>query len=301
MRDPYQTLGVSKTASEADVKKAFRKLAKQYHPDRNANDPKAKDKFSEINTAYEIVGDAEKRAQFDRDGKPRFTGFPGGGAGGGAGGGSPFESFSFGFGGGRGGGAGGGVPPGAEDIFSQIFGQTGRGGRSRPTRGEDVAAALTVSVEDIAREEKQRIGLPGGKEVEVTLPPDLTDGQTIRLRGLGRLGTGGADSGDVLLTIKIAAQDRYTLEGADLRMRAPIDLDDAILGGKVRVVTPTGTIEMNVPAMTSSGRTFRLRGRGLPSKGGKGDLLVSVEIKLPETADDALSEMAQRLRSARVG
>src|SRR5207245_1963166 len=136
-------------------------------------------------------------------------------------------------------------------------------------------------------------------EVEVTLPPGVAEGQTIRLRGLGRPGAQGAAPGDVLLTIRIAPQDRYTIEGSDLRMRWPVDLEDAVLGGKVRVSTPSGDVDMSVPPMTSSGRTFRLRGKGLPAKGGRGDLLVSVEIRLPESADEDLADYARKRRAAR--
>jgi DnaJ-class molecular chaperone len=162
-------------------------------------------------------------------------------------------------------------------------------------------AQLTVALDDVANEAKQRITLPGGREIEVTIPPGVTDGQTVRLKGLGRPGSGGAESGDVHLTIRIAPHDRYTVEGADLRMRVPVDLEDAILGGKVRVDTPTGTVEMNVPPMTGSGRTFRLRGRGLPVKGGRGDLLVTTEVRLPEQPDDRLTEYAKARRAAKVG
>lgn len=297
MRDPYDILGVSKQAGEADIKKAFRKLAKQYHPDRNADDPKAKDRFAEANTAYEVLGDATKRAQFDRgeidaSGKPRFQGFPGGG-----GREAGFEGFPFGFGGARGAREAGG----GEDIFSHLFGDAMRGGgRGRAMKGEDLQATLDVTVEDLVGDTKTRVTLPGGREVEVTLPPGVADGQTIRLRGLGRPGSGGAEPGDVLLTIRIEPDPRFTIEGSNLRTRVPLDLEDAILGGKLRVPTATGAIDMSVPAMTSSGRTFRLRGKGLPAKGGSGDLLVTVEIRLPEEADERLLDFAQSRRAARV-
>jgi DnaJ-class molecular chaperone len=299
MRDPYDVLGVPRQADEAAIKKAFRKLAKQHHPDRNGGDAKSKEKFAEANAAYEILGDAAKRAQFDRgeidaEGKPRFQGFEGF-SGGGAREGSPFEGFGFGFGGGR--AARGG---GADDIFSAFFGDAARAGRSRQMRGEDVTANLTVTVEDIASDSKKRIVLPGGREVEVTLPVGVVDGQTIRLRGLGRPGANGGEPGDVLLTIRIAPHERYAIEGSDLRMRWPLPLEDAILGGRVRVQTPTGAVDLNVPPMTSSGRTFRLRGKGLPKKGGQGDLLVAVDIKLPEEPDPRLEDFAQARRAARV-
>lgn len=303
MRDPYEILGVARRADEAEIKKTFRKLAKQYHPDRNTTDASAKDKFAEVNSAYEILGDPAKRAQFDKgeidaDGKPKFQGFEGFGPGGQQG----FEGFSFGFGqGGATAGPRGAAGGAGEDIFSHLFGEAMRGGRSRSRRGEDVQAILTVTIEEIAAEARQRITLPGGREVDVTVPAGVTEGQTIRLRGLGAPGQGGAEAGDVLLTIRIAPQDRYVVEGSDLRVRCPVDLEDAVLGGKVRVTTPTGTVEMNVPPMTSSGRTFRLRGQGLPSKSGRGDLLVTAEIRLPDEPDEALSDYARTRRAARVG
>lgn len=328
MRDPYDVLGVSRQADEADIKKAFRKLAKQYHPDQN-KDPKAGAKFAEVNTAYEILGDAEKRRQFDRgeidgEGKPRFRGFDGFGGGGpgrgaGAGGFSGFEGFE-GFGRGARGGPGG---PGADDLFSQIFGEAfrqaeARGGGAGPggfgqggfgpggfagggarrragasAKGEDVTATMRVTLEEIAAGAKKRVALPTGREVEVMVPKGVSDGQVIRLRGLGQASAAG-EPGDVMLTIEIAPHERFTKEGADLRVRIPIDLEDAILGGSVRIPTLTGTVEMKVPAMSSGGRVFRLRGKGLPAKTGHGDLLAVLEIRLPETADEALMEYARR-------
>jgi len=307
VRNPYDVLGVTREASEAEIKKAFRKAAKASHPDRNKNDPKAKDRFAEINAAYEILGDAKKRAQFDRgeidaEGKPRFGGFEGF-----SGREGDFADFGFGFGragGGaraRGGAQGTG---GSDEFFSQIFGEAFRtagragGGRARAAvKGDDLSATLTVTLEDIARDDKKRVRL-GEREVDVALPKGVVDGQVIRLRGLGQEGFGG-EPGDALLTIRIAPHDRFTMEGANLRVRVPIELEKAILGGTVRVPTPTGTVEMTVPPMTSSGRTLRLRGRGLPGKSGPGDLLVTTEIKLPEKADEELLEYARKRRSER--
>jgi DnaJ-class molecular chaperone len=303
MRNPYDILGVPRTASAAEIKKAFRKAAKAHHPDRNAADPKAKDRFAELNAAYEILGDAGKRGQFDRgeidaEGKPRFQGFedfsgrPGGHDG-------DFESFTFGFG--PGGGArrsarGGG----ADDIFSQLFGETfrERAGAARQApraRGEDLAATLEVTLEDIAGEAKKRVGLAGGREIDVVIPKGVADGQVIRLRGLGR--SHGGEPGDALLTIRILPHERFTAEGSNLRVRVPVALDEAVLGASVRVPTLTGAVDMAIPPMTSSGRTFRLRGKGLPAKDGKGDLLATVEIKLPEEADEALLDYARKRRS----
>lgn len=318
MRNPYDVLGVSRTADEAEIKKAFRKLAKTYHPDRNANDPKAKDKFAEVNSAYEILGDATKRGQFDRgeidaEGKPRFQGFEGFG-GGGRGGARGAEDFGFGFSGSGpfGGrrsssrGAGAGADPG-EDFFSQIFGEAFRSagdgmkqGRARPKsqKGEDVNATLTVTLEEVAGEAKKRLRLPTGRDVDVVIPKGVSDGQVIRLRGLGQ-GAPGIDPGDALLTIKIAPHDRFTPEGSNLRQRLPIEIEEAVLGGSIRVPTLTGAVEMNIPPMTNSGRTFRLRGKGLPGKAGSGDLLVTVEIKLPEVVDEELLTYARKRRSAK--
>jgi DnaJ-class molecular chaperone len=307
MRNPYDVLGVTREASEAEIKKAFRKAAKASHPDRNKNDPKAKDRFAEINAAYEILGDAKKRAQFDRgeidaEGKPRFGGFEGFS-------GREGDFADFGFGLGRAGGgarARGGAQGtgGSDEFFSQIFGEAFRtagragGGRARAAvKGDDLSATLTVTLEDIARDDKKRVRL-GEREVDVALPKGVVDGQVIRLRGLGQEGFGG-EPGDALLTIRIAPHDRFTMEGANLRVRVPIELEKAILGGTVRVPTPTGTVEMTVPPMTSSGRTLRLRGRGLPGKSGPGDLLVTTEIKLPEKADEELLEYARKRRSER--
>ena len=312
-RDPYEVLGVSKKAGAAEIKKAFRRLAKRHHPDSNKNDPKAQARFSELNTAYEILGEDKKRAQFDRgeidaEGKPRFQGFSGGPGAGGAQGGpgeTIFESFSFGPEGfqrrpGRGGGRSGGF----EDILGQMFGGFG-GARSQggvfedfateaTSRGSDIAASLTVSLAEAARGAKKRVRLATGKEIEVTVPAGIHDGQSVRLRGQG-LSAGGA-AGDAIVTVRIAPHPSLKPEGADLRAEIPIPLEDAVLGGTVRVPTLDGAVELKIPPGTSGGRTFRLKGKGLPKKeGGAGDLLATVEIDLG-APDPALEALMQKRR-----
>ncbi len=309
MRNPYDVLGVPRSAGEAEIKKAFRKLAKTYHPDSNKDDPKAKDKFAEANSAYEILGDAGKRAQFDRgeidaEGKPRFQGFEGFGGGRGGARAEDFAGFS-GFGGGARRGKGGFGADLGDDIFSQLFGDAFRTssdgmrqGRGRPQKGEDVSATLTVTLEEVAQEAKKRIRLSTGRDVDVVIPKGVADGQVIRLRGLGQ-GAPGVDPGDALLTINFAPHERFTPEGSNLRLRLPIEIEEAILGGTIRVPTLNGAVEMSIPPMTNSGRTFRLRGKGLPGKSGHGDLLVSVEIRLPEVVDEDLMDYARKRRSAK--
>ncbi|HEY8382903.1 MAG TPA: DnaJ C-terminal domain-containing protein [Microvirga sp.] len=313
MRNPYDILGVPKSASEAEIKKAFRKLAKQYHPDRNSTDPKAKDKFAEANAAYEILGDETKRAQFDRgeidgDGKPRFQGFGGGG------GARPedFEGFPFGFGGGSGFGrrsSRGAGPGGSEDFISQIFGEAFRSAgpgagaaegmrRARSPKGEDVSATVTVTLEEIAAEATKRVALPTGREVDIKIPRGVADGQVMRLRGQGA-GAPGVNPGDALLTIKVAPHPVFTAEGTDLRLRFPVEIEEAVLGGSVRVPTLTGAVTMTIPPMTQTGRTFRLRGKGLPGKAGPGDLLATAEIRLPELVDEALMDYARQRKAAK--
>ena len=312
MRDPYDILGVPRSASEADIKKAFRKLAKQHHPDRNASDPKAKDRLAEVNAAYEVLGDPDKRKQFDRgeidaEGKPRYQGFEGFSGGRTNPRETDFESFSFGFGSGGPSPGRQGAPRGAgggDDIFSHIFGEAFRSAerprRARPSKGEDVSATLTVTLEEIASDAKKRLALPTGRDVDVVLPKGVTDGQVIRLRGLGHE-TALGEAGDALLTIRIAPHELFTAEGANLRLRLPVELEDAILGTRLRVPTLRGAVEMTIPPMTSSGRIFRLRGKGLPAKEGMGDLLVTTEIKLPEQADENLLDYARKRRAVRAG
>jgi DnaJ-class molecular chaperone len=309
MRDPYDVLGVTKSASAADIKKAFRQLAKKYHPDRNKDDVKAKERFAEIGSAYEILGDEKKKAQFDRgeigaDGKPR--GFEGFGAGPGgfsrawrnAGGGPGDQHFEFNFGGGGpgpGGGAGAGGA-GFEDLFSDFFGGRRRGQTS--TRGEDVVATATVPLETAAKGGSARVLVPSGRTLEVKIPAGVEDGQQIRLRGQGAPGVRGGESGDALVTVKIATHPYFRLEGRDLRLDLPVAIYEAALGAKVQTPTLDGKVEVAVPPGSNGGRTLRLRGRGLPATGSKpaGDLYVTLKVMLPEEPD---ADFEARMRDLR--
>jgi DnaJ-class molecular chaperone len=311
MRDPYEVLGVPRGASAAAIKSAYRKLAKKHHPDSNKNDPKAAERFAEINTANEILGDEDKRKQFDRgeidaEGKPRFTGFPGGGAGGRAGGPGGFESYTFRTGGGPGGMGAGGF----EDILNSMFANAGRGGarggagRASPFEFEtggvgldlDVNVAMTVSLEEAVKGGEKRVRLPTGKELNVKIPAGVTEGQQIRLRGQGET-TQGHPPGDLLITVHIAPHPHFKVDGSDIRLELPITLYEAVLGGKVRVPTLGGAVELSIPKNTSSGRTFRLKGKGLPKQGGTtGDLFVITRIMLPDGNDADLEALMQKWR-----
>ena len=304
MRDPYEVLGVPRSATAAAIKSAFRKLAKKHHPDSNKGDPKSAERFAEINTANEILGDEDKRKQFDRgeidaEGKPRFQGFPGGGDPRGRAGPGGFENYTFRSGGGGPGAGGGGS---FEDILNSMFGRGGRGGGATyefDTGGIgldlDVQASLTVSLEDAVNGGEKRVRLPNGKELNVKIPAGVTEGQQIRLRGQGETAQG-HKPGDVLISVNIAPHPFFKVEGSDLRVDLPITLYEAVLGGKVRVPTLGGAVELSIPKNTSSGRTFRLKGKGLPKSGGSGDLFVTTKIILPDGNDAELEQLMQKWR-----
>jgi DnaJ-class molecular chaperone len=313
MRDLYEVLGVTKGASAADIKKAYRRLAKKLHPDANNKDPKAAAKFAELNSAYEVLGDDKKRAAFDRgeidaEGKPRFHGFETSAAGHGPAGFNRegnFETFTWGPEGFRrsSGRSGGGFGR-FEDMLGDMFGHFGAGGPgtrhgsesedlSASRRGQDVAAALTITLEEADKGVMKRMRLPTGRDVEVRIPAGLAEGQQIRLKGQGLAGYSGP-AGDALISVTIAPHPYFKVEGANLRLDLPITLYEAVLGGKVRVPTLKGAVELAIPPGTDAGRTFRFRGKGLTSKLGRGDLFATARIVLPEGPDAELEALMRR-------
>ena len=300
--DLYQQLGVKRGASEAEVKKAYRSLAKQLHPDRNQDNPKAAERFAKVTQAYDILSDKDRRAKYDRgeideDGNPRMPfggGFGGGGAGprpGGAGPGAGFEGFEQAgaadlsdlfeglFGGAMGGGRRGGGGAGGFEGF-------GRRARA-PQKGADITYRLKVPFVDAATRKPQRVTLAGGKTVDLKLPNGVDSGTKIRLAGQGQPGPAG--NGDAIVTIEVAAHPFFTRDGKDIRLDLPISLKEAVLGAKVKVPTPEGPVMLTVPKGASSGKVLRLKGRGFADKAGKrGDQLVTLVIDVP--AGDAALE-----------
>jgi DnaJ-class molecular chaperone len=299
MRDPYEILGVSKTASEAEIKKAFRNLAKKHHPDTQTADKNAQKKFQEISGAYDIVGDKEKRAKFDAGeidaaGNPRgFDPRQGGGfrSGGPFGGGQGARDFHFTWD-----NAGGETQEGfsAEDIFADLLGGRGRRGRAQPMRGEDFTVATTISFDEAARGGTRRVVAPTGEQIDVKIPVGVKEGQHIRVKGRGGAGRNGGPAGDILIQVAIAPHPSMTREGNDIRMELPVTLKEAVLGGKVNVPTLTGTVTLSVPPNSNTGTTLRLKGKGIaPANATPGDLYVKLVVTLPERPDPDLSKFAQ--------
>lgn len=299
MKDPYETLGVSRTASEDEIKKAFRSLAKKHHPDKHAGDAAAQKKFQEISGAYDILGDKEKRAQFDAgaigaDGNPRgfdprAGGFRQGNPFGGGGGGG-FDpragGFKFSFDEQTGGAAG------FEDIFADLMGGGRRRGKAQAAKGEDFSAAVTVSFAESASGGTRRIVLQNGEQLDVKIPVGVKDGQVVRVKGRGGAGRNSGPNGDILLTVSVAAHPTMTRDGNDIRMDLPVTLKEAVLGGKVPVPTLTGAVTLSVPPNSNTGTLLRLKGKGIGAHGGAiaGDLYVRLVVSLPEKPDESLRE-----------
>ena len=303
--DLYQRLGVKRGASDDEIKKAYRSLAKQLHPDRNTDNPNAAKRFSEVTNAYDLLSDKDKRARYDRgeideDGNPKSpfgSGFGGYSPGGGArpgGGSAGFENFNF-----------GGDTADLSDLFEGLFGAA-TGGRSRqggggfsgfrqraraPQKGADTAYRLKIPFEDAVALKAQRIALADGKTIDLKLPKGVEDGTKIRLAGKGQDGPAGR--GDALVTLEIAPHRYFRRDGPDIRLELPITLKEAVLGAKIKVPTPEGPVMLTVPKGTTSGKVLRLKGRGFTGKDGKrGDQLVTLEVDLPEN-DAALQKFAE--------
>lgn len=307
MADLYATLGVPKTADAAAIKRAYRKLAKELHPDRNKDNPRAADRFKAVTAAYDILSDEKKRAAYDRgeidsEGNPRGPQFdprdwqrarrPGGAGAGGNQSWSTGDGFSF-----------RGDP---SDLFAELFGEElrraagGRTGTSRgPRKGADVSYRLEVPFRDAALAAPQRVTLGSGKTIDLKIPPGVTEGQQLRLAGQGEPGPGG--SGDAIVTISIGPDPRFTRDGDDIRMELPVPLETAVLGGKVRVPTVDGDVMLAIQPGTSSGRVMRLKGKGFSRKsGGRGDQLARVMVEVP--ADDpALAAFLRERQGATAG
>jgi len=295
MADPYQTLGVARGASEADIKKAYRKLAKELHPDRNKDNPKASERFSTVTNAYDLLTDKDKRARFDRgeidgDGNPTSpfgAGYAGGGGGGFAGGrarpggqNAGFSSQGFEF---------GGDNADMGDIFEGLFGgrqsrgggfASGFGRSAPPQKGASITYRLAVPFVDAATLAPQRVTLADGKTIDLKLPAGVETGTQMRLAGKGEQGPGGP--GDATVSIEVQGHRFFTRDGDDVRLDLPITLREAVLGAPVRAPTVDGAVMLTIPGGTSSGRTLRLKGKGFHKKGGgRGDQLVTLQIDIP--------------------
>ena len=299
--DLYARLGVKRGASEAEIKKAYRSLAKQLHPDRNQDNPKAAERFAQVTAAYDLLSDKDKRARYDRgeldeEGNPKM---PFGGGAGGYGGarqngpGAGFEGFPGGF---PGGGGSGAETADLSDIFEGLFGGSrGRGGggfgrrQAPPPKGADIVYRLRVPFTEAATLASQRVTL-GGKTIDLQLPKGVEEGTRIRLAGKGESGPGG--NGDAIVTVAIEPHRFFVRDGQDVRLTLPVTLKEAVLGAKVKVPTPDGPVMLTVPKGSTSGKVLRIKGRGFTDKSGaRSDQLVTLSVDLPAN-DGALERFA---------
>ncbi|MEP4164095.1 J domain-containing protein [Maricaulis sp.] len=281
MDDPYKTLGVSKTASAEEIRKAYRKLAKELHPDANPGNKDAEERFKKVSQAFKLLSDAEKRAEYDAAARAGFGAGMGGAAG--AGGRRPFNFRQS-------------RNQGADfsDIFSDLFTDFGTQTRQPPPRkGADVRYSLTVDFMQAAQGGKHRVVLPDGRKLEVAVPAGAADGQVLRLRGQGEASAAGGPAGDAYIEVKVSEHKYFSREGDDVRLELPISVKEAALGAKVRVPTIDGPVDLQVPAGSSSGTLLRLRGRGFATaKGKRGDQLVRLMVALP-ASDKALRDFLE--------
>jgi DnaJ-class molecular chaperone len=299
-QDPYQELGVSRNASAAELRKAFHKLAKKHHPDVNKGDKASEEKFKRLSAAFDILGDAEKRAKFDAgeidaDGRETMRAYQGP-YGQGAHGGSPFGD--------QGGGFRSANFDGVDlnDILGEMFSNRGGGGGGRAggfaSRGADVRAHVDIDLEEAINGAKMRLPFSDGRTLDITIPKGVAEGQTLRLKGQGAPGRAGP--GDALIEIGIRPHPVYRREGDQLVMDLPVSVPDAVLGGKVQADTPDGPVTLNIPKGSNSGRTLRLKGRGLSDgQGRRGDLLARLMVTLPDPADPELQAFAETWRAER--
>jgi len=326
-KDYYKILGVSKNATDKEIKKAYRKLARKHHPDTNPDDPKAEERFKEINEAYEVLSDPEKRKKYDQFGAQwkNFTGsggrpedfwqqWQGGAAGAGAPGGATYRQVSpedleqmfggggfsdffetlFGMGGRRGATAGAG---GYEDIFGGAHAR----GRARPVRGRDIEYPLDITLEEAYHGSSRTLQLDN-ERIEVKIPKGVKTGSRVRVAGKGEPGRNGGKPGNLYLKINVLPHPRFQREGDNLRLKLPVDLYTMILGGEVQVPTLDRPVILNIPPETDNGKVFRLRGKGMPKlkkPDRHGDLLVEVTAKLPKNLTEQEKELFRQLRALR--
>jgi curved DNA-binding protein len=302
-KDYYKALGVDKNATPEQIKKAYRKLARQHHPDVNPNDKGAEQKFKEINEANEVLSDPEKRKKYDQFGADwqRYQQQPGGGAGRGGqpGGGFDWSQYTQGGGGGFGGGG-----EDFSDFFSSLFGNMGGGGRpggSRPGAGQDYQAELELSLEEAYHGGPRTITV-NGKNLRLTIAPGVADGQTIRLRDQGGPGRNGGPNGALLITFRILPDARYARTGDDLTQDVPVSIYKALLGGEQTVDTLSGPVKIKLKPETANGTRLRLRGKGFPiykKEGQFGDLYLRLNLTLPQHLTDQEKDLFQQLAALR--
>lgn len=293
MRDPYDILGVARTADRDEIRKAYRKLAKTHHPDLNPGDPEAAERFAEIAAAYDILGDDERRRKFDageidasgaetrerhyyRDYAGRDHGA------------NPYDSA-----------AGFEDYVDLSDLFGDVFARAGaaEGRRTRPRRGRDVTYHLAIDFLDAVNGTTTRVTMPDGKVLDITIPPGLRDGQTLRLRGKGEPGRAGGEAGDALIEVEVRPHPRFERRGDDILVELPIAIDEAALGASVPVDTVSGRVNLKVPAGANTGQTLRLKGKGVRRRGQEpGDQLVRLRVEMPPEIDEDLRTFLERWR-----